>query len=100
MSVIIPNAFHAYGSVRADGTRRCGLGFSARKTLDGVYFIRLDEPVNEAECVCTVTPRGSTAGFAIVEQFSDEEKIVYTLNEGGIATNYDFDFVILRCPGS
>lgn len=97
MSVQIANVFQAYGSVSGAGVRVSGAGFTVRRTLNGVYFIRLDQETSGDECACLATLRGS-AGFPIIEQFSDREKIVYTLDETGTAFDAAFDFLVLRTP--
>jgi hypothetical protein len=102
MAIIIPNSFNSYGSVAGGtGTAVSGAGFVSARTGAGVYTLTLDEPVDSTECAILVSRRGAAAGadetFS-VEHTSDTVKTV-TCTAAGVATDSDFDFAVLRCPG-
>jgi len=100
MSINIPNALQAFGSVNGTtGLAVAGAGFVAAGGA-GVYTITLDQAVDATECAILVTGRGPAAaadGTFTVTQTSDTVKTVnYT--EAGVAAAADFDFLVLRCP--
>lgn len=101
MSINIPNTFNAYGSVKGtSGLRVSGAGFASARTGAGVYTLTLDEGVDSSECAILVTRRGAAApadGTISVDHTSDTVKTV-TCTAAGVATDSDFDFVVLNCP--
>lgn len=100
MSIEIPNALLAFGSVKgADGTEVSGAGATPARSAKGVYTLTLDQPVDSTECAVLVTARGATTGYAGVAQTSDAVKTVSMLDAAGAAQDTDFDYLVLRAPG-
>lgn len=100
MSINIPNALQAYGSVNGTtGATVSGAGFTPARSAKGVYTLTLDQAADSEECAVIATPRGATAGYATVAQTSDTQKTVNTFDSAGAAADLDFDFLLLRAPG-
>lgn len=99
MSINIPNALQAYGSVKgSDGSTVSGAGCATARSAKGVYTLTLDAQVDATECAVICTPRGSTAGYAACAQTSDSVKTVATFDSAGAAADLDFDFLVLQTP--
>jgi hypothetical protein len=99
MSINIPNALQAYGSVNGTtGAKVSGAGFTPARSAKGVYTLTMDQAADAAECAVLVTSRGATPAYASVEQTSDGVKTVNTVDAAGAAVDSDFDFLLLRAP--
>ena len=59
MSINIPNALQAYGSVKgADGSSVSGAGANTARTGKGVYTLTLDAQLDATDCSVLATVRG------------------------------------------
>lgn len=98
MSINIPNALLAFGSVSAAGVKVSGAGFTSAQSGVGIYTLTPDQEVDATQCALLVTAR--TAGLiATAEQTSDSVKTVNMFDDAGAAADGAFDFLLLRAPG-
>lgn len=99
MSINIPNALQAFGSVKgSDGSAVSGAGATPARSAKGVYTLTLDQAVDSTECAVLVTVRGATLGVPRVEHTSDTVKTVTMEDAAGADQDTDFDYLVLRCP--
>lgn len=98
MSIEIPNALLAFGSVSAAGAKVSGAGFTPATTGKGIYTLTLDEPVDSTECAVLATARDAAARICKVAQTSDTVKTVTVVDAANAVQNTAFDFLVLRAP--
>ena len=100
MSIEIPNALLAFGSVKgSDGTLVSGACYTPARSGTGIYTLTLEQEVDSTQCAVLTCVRGATEGYSFVAQTSDAVKTVKTVDNAGAVEDVDFDFVVLRCPG-
>lgn len=101
MSLNYPNVIHAAGATTgSSGAAIWQSGAVAARSAKGVYTLTLDNPADAAECAVLVTVRGATEGYAHVVQTSDTVKTVNTVDNAGAAQDVDFDWLVIRAPGT
>ncbi len=101
MSQNYPSIINALGSMAAAGPSLWEAGCLGARTAAGIYTLTLDEPSDAAACAVLITMRGAgTVCVAQVVQTSDTVKTVNVFDSatGAVATDSDFDFLVLRAP--
>jgi hypothetical protein len=101
MANLLPGAIHASGSVAGGtGARVSGQGAASARTGAGVYTLTMDG-IDAAECAIVATVRAAAGVGSTIDvvHTSDTVKTVHTFDVAAganVATDHDFDFVVLR----
>ena len=99
MSGVLIKAWGAVSVAYAGGvpsiSKQNGVADSVADTGVGVATITLDGGgIDESECYCTATPKGTGDAMCVVEHTSDTVKVVRVFDADGAALDADFDLLI------
>lgn len=100
-SIEIPDFVVAAGSVQANGVALWITNASSASLGAGSYSLTLDsDGIDATQCGFNATIRSATAGTIGTGHTSDTLKTVATSTTLGVATNFAFDFICFKQPGS
>lgn len=102
ISIEIPDFIVAAGSVQSNGVALWAVNCTTASGGAGSYTITLDgsDGIDSTQSGILATVRSATAAVIGTGHTSDTVKTVTTATTLGAATNFAFDFVVYKKPGS
>ena len=102
MALEISNSFHAMCAVDAGAVPAYvfNRGFAAAITRNGAgdYSLTLDQGIDSTQSSIHVTPRESPGAIVTAVHTSDTSKQILLFDAAGMATDIDFDVLVLAVP--